>query len=373
MQKTNKILVLGTGAAQADFIAECKKNFIEVHACSYKSNDPGEKSADYFSLINITDKDKTLKYAEENNINYIYTVGSDIAMPTVSFVAEKLGLRSFCSEHTTFICNHKTALREFLGEDFEGNLRFRKIKTSEEPFLLDFPFIMKPTDSQGQRGVFLINDKTGYDACFDKSIAFSRENAIIIEEYVEGGEVSVNTYSVNGEIVFSIISDRTVWNDVPGGIIHKHTVPSKYVENTKVKEKINSLVKRTLKKLRIENGPAYFQIIIDKSGNPKLIEVSPRLDGCHMWRLIKYSTGVNLLDLVIRGMQGNDISVDSFDIKPYELEFYCSAPGVEFKKSLFETEPYEYIQWYYNDGDTVKKMNGYKEKCGYVIRKISKC
>ena len=60
----SKILVLGTGAAQADFIRICKAKGWDVFAVSYKSGYIGEQFADHFAEINIIDEDAVKEYAE---------------------------------------------------------------------------------------------------------------------------------------------------------------------------------------------------------------------------------------------------------------------------------------------------------------------
>ena len=92
-----------------------------------------------------------------------------------------------------------------------------------------------------------------------------------------------------------------------------------------------------------------------------------------MWRLIKFATGVNLLDLTVEGLLGNypKERID-FEIVPFETEFLCAQSNEVLRKELFkDIKPYDYIQWYYDDGDIIHKINGYMEKCGYVIRKTN--
>ena len=262
-------------------------------------------------------------------------------------------------------------LRNTLSQDFEGNIKSQRMTSVDEELTVDFPLIMKPTDSQGQRGVYRINSIEEFRENFEKSIAFSREHAVIVEEFIEGEEISVNTFSVGGKTVFALPSKRIVWDEFPGGIIHRHVIPSQYADNKEVCDKIDSLVQRTLKKLNINDGPAYFQIIVNREGTPKLVEVTPRLDGCHMWRLIKYATGVDLLKMTVDLLEGKDVSVPAYEVKPYETEFLCLPTAETFNKNRFEIGDHEFLQWYYEDGATVKRMNGFMEKCGYQIKKYT--
>ena len=90
-----KILILGAGNAQMDLIEYCNENNYEVYGCSYTNTDKGIPLLDHFEQINIVDADKIEEYAKKNSIDIIYSVGSDIAMPTVSKVAERLNLPHF--------------------------------------------------------------------------------------------------------------------------------------------------------------------------------------------------------------------------------------------------------------------------------------
>ena len=367
----NRILVLGTGAAQADLIRVCKARGLEIFAVSYRSGDIGQQYADHFAEINIVDSDAVKEYAKNNRIDYIYSTGSDIAMPTAFGVSEELGLDSFCKKQTAVICNNKHLLRTELGSDFEGNVPFQCINDKNDTITIPYPFMIKPVDSQGQRGVFKVKDHVDYLTRFDESISFSRSKKLIIEQFISGEEISVNTFSVNGKIVFSLISGRESWEGYTGGLIHKHYIPVMWKDDSELINRVNSLVSSTLAKLEINNGPAYFQIKITEDRKPYIIEVTPRLDGCHMWRLIKYSTGVDLMELTVNAIENKEIPESfTYNVLPYETEFMCSAPDIAFNKSDYELGSYEFLEWYYQNGDIVHRMNGYKEKCGYVIRRL---
>ena len=363
--------MLGTGAPQADLIACCKQRGWEVHACSYRTGDPGEKIADCFSLINIIDIDAVSEYVAANGIDVVYSAGSDIAMPTAFTVSERLGLPAFCKAETALICNTKSLLRETLGKDFEGSIPYQIIQSKEDEVELSYPVMIKPIDSQGQRGVFRVKDHEELLSHFDESMSFSRNKKLILEKYVEGDEISVNTFSYNGRIVFALPSERIVWPELSGGVIHKHRLPGKWADKKEAMDRVRELVERTLRRLEINDGPAYFQIILDREGIPYLIEVTPRLDGCHMWRLIKYSTGVDLMTLTVDALYGEKTDTPlTYSIEPFETEFLCQEPEKPFHKNRFSVDDHVYLEWYYEEGQSVHRMNGYKEKCGYVIRHL---
>lgn len=275
---------------------------------------------------------------------------------------------SFVSSKTAEICCNKHLMREALGADNPFNVPFCVCQSLEEGKSINFfPAMIKPVDSQGQRGVFKATCFEELAQKFDCAMEYSRCKKVIIEKYITGNEVSVNAYVKNGKIIFSMLSDREAFKNLPGGIIKAHHIPSVF-EGTREHEKINELVRETVKRLNIENGPVYFQIKIS-NGQPYVIEATPRLDGCHMWRLIKEYCGVNLLELTVGHLLGEDTKIPQYKAKsiPVHTEFFCEPPSTAFDAEKYLKYHADYKCFYLDSGDSVKKMNGYMEKCGYRI------
>lgn len=366
-----KILIPGTGSAQKDMIEFCKEKGLYVIATSNVSGYSAEKIADEFYQIDITDIEATERLAEYKGVDFIYTIGSDVAMSTIAKVSEDLGLPCFIDHDIAYICNHKHMLRKALSEIRQGReIPFQIIEDPDEDIAISFPLVMKPSDSQGQRGVRKVNDIKELKYYFSDTLKFSREKKVIVEQYIEGDEVSVNMFMENGQIRFYLVSDREAWKDYPGGLIHKHFIPSKYNKDEFMAGKIRSLVEESLDRIGLRNGPAYFQIMIDHDRVPYIIEITPRLDGCHIWRAIRYSTGVDLLEACLDLLEGRNYRQNEiYEVEPYTLEFFCGKPGTVFSKAEYTVPEHVYLNWYYKEGQTINNVNGYYEKCGYVIMK----
>lgn len=361
-----KFLVLGIGNAQVDLIRYLKDNTdFEVHAVSYNSLGRGLKLVDKFVEINIIDKDKIIEYVKNENIDYIYSVGSDLAMPTVAFVSEKLNLHHFVSYETALTCNTKNLTREKLGNVY-GNIEFVQInkETDLNKINISFPAMLKPVDSQGQRGVITVKNIDDIKKHLSHCLSFSKREEAILEKKIVGEEISVNAIIKDSEIVFLLPSKRVSFKEFDGGIIHKHILPLEF--NNNQYKNLNKLVTSCIERLEIKNGPLYFQIMVNND-DLYLIEVAPRLDGCHMWNLIKHSTGVDLLDITLKLLIKENIDIPKeFNVKPSVLEFICQAPNEKFK-GYSKKQKSEFYEPYYEKGKIVNKMNGYIEKCGYEI------
>lgn len=361
-------LVLGVGNAQIDLLRFLHSLAgIEIHALSYCVSERAASFYDYFSLIDITDKRAVLEYAKDKKITHIYTVGSEVAMPTVSWVSQQLALPYFVDFSTATLCQNKLLLREKLRNSF-GSVKFCPVKHGQTAIDLVFPLIIKPVDSQGQRGISLVQNRTGLDKALSVAFAHSKLDYVIAEQFIDGNEISVNAYVINGNVVFSFISDRIVWDEFQGGIIKKHQYPSSQDESAQ--KEVHQLVNETVHSLGIKNGPIYFQIMIS-DGHPYIIEVTPRLDGCHMWRFIEKIMGSNLLDFSVKHLLGEVPEILNNRIFEFGvLEFFCQSPNSIFSK--FKNNDvdicFDFIEYYYKEGESVEPINGYMEKCGYYIK-----
>ena len=308
MNEEKRILILGAGNAQIDAIEYCKAHGYKVVGCSYTTVDCGIPHLDYFEQVDIKSMEGVADLARRYGVRAIYSVGSDLAMPTVMKVSEMLGLPHFISYETAETCHSKGKLREALGQGFEGNASFITARTLEEALeYTDFPGMMKPVDSQGQRGCFKVESADDIREHFAASLGYSFEGKVIVEEFID--------------------------------------------------------------------GPAYYQIKLRNGTDPVLLEVTPRLDGCHMWNLIRHYCGADLLDACFRHLlEGASVLDGKYEMpaEEYSLAFMSKEPNTRFARDEFDTEGAEHVCYYYDDGDRVLRINGYIEKCGYVIRRTGR-
>lgn len=369
----NRVLILGVASVQMDAILELKKLGYVTHACAMAKDGPGADVADYFEEINILDIESVINYINENEISIIYSVGSDLAMPVASQISERLKMPHFVSEKTAKICNNKNLMRTTLGNDFKGNVRFQVVNCLEEEIELEFPFILKPADSQGQRGVMLVNNFEEYIDSFNVAKKYSRSGLVILEQYISGPELSVNGYILNGEVVFLIPSDRETWPEYTG-LIHKHVVPTKNLKSETIIE-LKNIIESACDKLGITNGPVYAQMKLEQ-GQPFIIEITPRLDGCHMWNILNHYTGVNLLKLTFEHLINNDtteLKKQREELKDgYVLEFICQKPNTNADYSVYQNEIGNSLFNfnYYKQGENIRPVNGKFDKIGYFIYRI---
>jgi carbamoylphosphate synthase large subunit len=368
-----RILILGTSSPQIDALKFLKSKGYTTYACSnIKLNHP-ETIIDHFFLIDILNEEALIELIYSKDIKIIYSVGSDIAMPIISAISEKLDLTHFISSTTAEICNNKGNMRLTLGSQFSGNISFKIIDNLEDMHSMKYPIVLKPVDSQGQRGVRMIKHHSELLLKFEESKRHSRSGKLIAETYLTGDEYSANGYFVDGELKLCLLSDRIVWEGFDGGLIHKHLLPSKKISE-EVARKVEDLLVRISKKLQINNGPIYLQFKI-QDDMPFIIEVAPRLDGCHLWLIIKEYCNVDLIKLIFEHLIDNrtdELANFLPNNSSYMLEFICDYPNKKVNFTKYDIpDDTIMLKKYYNGGDTIRPVNNQYEKIGYFIRNIN--
>ena len=278
--------------------------------------------------------DAVAALAADQNVDIVYSVGSDIAMPTVARVSERLGLPMYHSVHTTDVLQRKDLLRTALANARLSPVEHRGlVDVSDVAGFRSFPAIIKPTDSQGQRGIAIVDTVESAIGAARTALASSSSGTAIIEEWLDGPEISVHVFVVNGEVRFFMPSDRYVWTGDLIGVAAGHAIPSRFLDESTTAE-VRRLVAEFVVALDITTGPLYFQMKLTTSG-PRIIEVASRLDGCHLWRLIQQHTGFNLMEACFDVLAGDPW----IDPEPWEdenidsLYFHLGPPDVPFHEA----------------------------------------
>ena len=363
------VLILGAGPPQRDAIDYLKTLHYTVHAVSYQAEPVGAAYPDHFSIIDIKDKARVEGYVREHHIELVYSVGSDIAMPTVAYVSQRCGLPFFVSESLNEVMRVKSLFRKFQAAHHCTPVSYQILLRPEDAAGWDtFPAVLKPLDNQGQRGVFKVNSRQEIEKAFPQSAGHSKQNQAILEGYVDGQEFSANGYIVNGCLKFCFFSTRIAGVTTPFGTVSAHILPVHFEQPTHAKALAQ--IEDTVQKMGIENGPVYLQFKFHGQ-DVFIIEIAPRLDGCHLWRAIRFSTGVDLLEISFRHLMGEDPTQalkNSTPSRPVKLEYFFQNPHTAFSLSNHRVDTNAlFFQFYYSDDDRVSSVNGTLEKVGFQI------
>lgn len=293
-----KLLVLGAGSFQATAIAKARQLGYTVISVSNNIHEPGHKISDKAIDCSTIDKETVLNHAQEENIDGIITIASEVAAPTVAYVAEKMGLPGYSYKAAQNISN-KYLLRKFFTKNGIPGPAFahaKSLKEAKKAFAtLKTPVFMKPVAASGSRGTFKIHTVEELEKHFHESLSSSiLDKQVIIEEELTGLEIGGEALIANGEMIFfqPTIKYLNV-AFVPEG----HSLPAD-ISPTQFSES-KSLINQAAKALKLKNGPLNFDIMLTVNG-PVIIELGGRLGGNCLPELMELHTGISTADAVIK-------------------------------------------------------------------------
>lgn len=323
-QKMKTILLLGAGLEQSLAIREAKRLNYHVIACDQDTNAPGFKFSDVYKVLDITNLDSVFEVAEMYNVDGIFSHAVEIPH-IVAEAARKLnlpGLHPKIAWRATNKIDRITHLSEngipcaaFEIVENKGELEKKAAK-------INYPFVLKPIDTAGSRGVQLVKHNDNLQKAYKEAINYSKESRVLLEEVLQGPEVSTESVIYMGNVYTFAFADRNYVNAekfrpffIEDGINFPTKLPSK------LQLDIHRLVEETIKVLGIDFGAAKGDVIID-DGVPKIIEMASRTSGGWFGAgSISAATGANMLKPLLQMSVGDIPDLEA--IKPTH-EFGCA-------------------------------------------------
>ena len=283
---------------QLPLVLKCKEMGIESHCFAWAEGAVCDGYADYFYPISITEKEQILEKCKEIGIDAIASIASDVAVITVNYIADKMGLVANPIEYTDITTN-KYKMRQALSSYGVPCPSFKVVVGRETPDIstMTFPLIVKPTDRSGSRGVKKILNKDELSNAIRRAAKESFKDEVIIEEYVDGHEISVESISFEGRHHILQITDK-VTTGAPYFVELEHHQPSTLPDA--VKERVNTIVLKALDALHIHNGASHSELKITPDGDIRVIEIGARMGGDFIGSdLVKLSTGYDFVKGVV--------------------------------------------------------------------------
>jgi biotin carboxylase len=294
----NKWLIsICAGWQQKQSLLNAKYLGVKVIAFDADVNAPCKSLADLFFPIDICNPKAIIKKIEQLEITPIVAVSfiSDLGMRSAGIINDYFKTGGMSEELANKLTNKKLQriCWDSLGV-FNPKwacvkvLSFPEIKSLFNQFTEEVVMI-KPIDSAGSRGVFKINKLSVNDIpLLKEALEFSIEREIIIEEYINGREFSIESFWNNGNCEVLAISERIVLHDKTASTIISTTLPYEI-------EKI--IVDATIKAnsaLGVQFGLTHTELILDKENNPFLLETAGRGGGFYVFdELVRKVTGVD--------------------------------------------------------------------------------
>jgi biotin carboxylase len=260
---------------------------------------PGFQFASRRCLVSTEDESAIERLGGALQIDGIVAPGTDWPVAVAARVAERLGLAHPIDPQTAVFATNKIRQRERLAAAGVPQPRSWIVGAEDDLPEPAFPCVVKAPDRQGQKGLALVREPGELGDAVANARAAARSGLALVEELVDGPEVTVVGISVDGAYVPLAVTDRIVADPPAFGVALAHVWPSGVSDTGTVSDTASAAVRA----LGIADGPSYTQIRIGPDG-PQVIEVAARVGGGHDAELVERATGVRLNDLVIDAALG---------------------------------------------------------------------
>lgn len=367
-----KLMILGASILQLPAIRKAKELGIPVVAVDMNPDAIGfQEEGIEKEVISTIDIPAVLEAAKRHNIGGVMTLASDMPMRTVAVVARELGLVGI-SEDTALKATDKAVMRKCLQDAGVPVPKFFKVGNLEEfrAAVCQFSgaFVVKPADNSGSRGIVLVEDKNDAENAYEYSHRYSRNGNVVVEEYMRGPEVSVETLSADGVCHVIQITDKLT-TGAPHFVEMGHSQPTALPPETA--QKIRQVVIAANRAVGIENGPSHTEVIVTDEG-PKIVEIGARLGGdCITTHLVPLSTGVDMVENCIRIALGQSADPNVKFSKGSAIRYFPQTAGtiqsITGQEQAAQIPGIQQISFVHGVGETVTEIDSSGARLGFVI------
>lgn len=298
-----KALVLCGGIPQIALMEDLKSRGITVVLADMNEKVGGRKYSDIFYPVSVLDPVGVKDVAIKENVDFIITVCADQVLEIVAQVSEELGLPCYIDYETAKNVSKKSFMKKIFTENGVPTSKHIILEDfdSEKIKVLEYPLIVKPVDSYSSRGVKKVTNEEELIEAFKDAKNISRTKTVIVEEFVEGEEITVDVYVENGKakLLTTSVSDKVKGE---GFVIHRTRNPANIDEI--IKNQITDTAQKIAEAFKLENTPMLIQLITDGE-KISVIEFCARTGGGIKFRLIKKVTGFDVVKAVVDLTLGN--------------------------------------------------------------------
>ena len=372
MVSKDRVLFVGAGPSQAPAIEHAKTLGYEVYAIDSNPNAEGFQHVAGSDVGDIRDPEFIRNCAQRYDVSGIVAVSTDAPVPAIARASDSLGLPSI-SISAADISVNKLLQRNYFkaaGLRIPKYMSFRNVEEAiNSAYDVGFPMVVKPTDSSGSRGVSLVSSEKELKKAAEEALSVSRSKVGILEEYVDGTEVSVEGFVLDGVFHELCMSEKT--RTLPPYLLDTEVCfPDSIV--TEEHETIIAIAKKAILACGLNNCPVHMELLRSENG-PVVVELAARGAGFRVFtNIIPYVTGVDTIDIQLKLALGKKVemlmkkplrgAVISF-LSPIPGKLKC-VKGIDLAKDVPGVQE---AQVYIEAGTLMGELKSGSDRIGHVI------
>jgi carbamoyl-phosphate synthase large subunit len=367
------IQIVGGGQNQAPAVLLAKSLGLKVLVTDMYENPPCKALADVFIQLDTTDMEGNLEVGTTHKIDAIMTDQTDVAVPTVAYVADTMGIEGIGYESSLRFTN-KYTMRKYLKLLLPNNVPdyhfFDNVKQAVvffEELKFNGKYIVKPINSQGSKGVYVL-EASNYKEAITKAFSESRSNGILIEQFVEGFEYSVEAYVQDGKVYNLALTKKYHYlsNDC---IDVRNTYLGDVSED--LEKSLFDLNERVIKALNLPFGVTHAEYKFDGK-NGYVMEIAARGGGGSISsKIVPFLTGFEPNRALFHRLFKKPFKIEVADYKKkfVVMKFFEFKPGV-VKKIFIDQAVISDLLVFQLDikaGSVIKEVFDSRDRPGYFV------
>jgi biotin carboxylase len=297
--KDRRLLVLGAGPAQLGLLRAAREHGLYVIACDRDAQAIGFEFADRRAVVSTEDEPAIAQLAKAERVEGLISPGSDWPVAVAARVAAQVGLPHPLQPDVAARCVSKLKQRELFDEFGVPQPSWAIVAGPAED--LPVPCVVKPPDRQGQKGLTLVEERGELSAAISEAVSESRGGCALVEELVDGPEVTVNAFSDGSVFRALVVNDRLTADPPAFGVALAHAWPTEHDVAGAV-----DVAWKAAEALGVDSGPTYTQVRLSADG-PRVMELAGRLGGGHDAEVCEAAVGIDLNALAIRAALGEPV------------------------------------------------------------------
>jgi len=324
-----KAFVIAGGVPQIELIKQLKSRGITTILADGSENAVARPYADGFYHVNIFDVPAIKEIAEKEKVDFILTVCADQVLLVVAEVSEMLGLPCYIDFKTAQDVSDKIRMKRIFMEigvpttDYveTDHLDLNAISA------LHYPLVVKPVDAYSSKGVRKADNLEELERYYTEAQKISRSGGVIVEEFFQGDEISVDAFVVNGKAKILAVTNSEKIKYEDRFVIFRGRYP--VAASDVVLRKIEDIAQKIANGFGLVNAPLLIQLL-NNGDDVSVLEFCARTGGNMKWLLIKYSCGVDVITATIDITLGKEPNLELEDTghKIVVDDFIYCYPGI---------------------------------------------
>jgi biotin carboxylase len=325
------ILFVGAGRNQRRAIQRVRELGVRVVAVDRNADAPGFADADAHEAVDFADAEAVAVVARAHGADGVMTLAADRAVPIVARVAELVGLPGIGSD-AAHLATNKIAMRRAFAEQGVPQPRYAAVRDYPSAKAacetIGFPAVLKPADSAGQRGLYLVGDMDELARSLPMTLAASPTQEAVLDEYFEGREVNTLLVARADDVKLITASDRIRPEGVGFGVALTHLYPSTLFGDALAE--VERVALAAVHAIGLRNGIAYPQLLVGEGNEVRVVEIAARIPGGQMVEVPRYGVGIDLVEVAVKQALGepvpDELVTPQFQ-QPFAIHFLTAEPG----------------------------------------------